>query len=203
MGPSTTWPSPATWTPLASKINEAARWNKSGPRQERSVGEVMIPIEEYTTLDSGATVAEAIQALRRSFQAKSATDQIMETGHRSIMIRDDHGRIIGILAILDLMEAIMPAYLKAPRPVTADSVRYSPLFWTGMFTAEVEELGSKTLDQVMSPAPASIEAERSLMEAAYLMATMQERRLAVTRGEDVVGVIREQELFFEMEAILR
>ena len=54
----------------------------------------------------------------------------------------------------------------------------------------------------MSPAPPVIDASASLMEAAYRMHTENARRLVVVSSEKVVGVIREQDLFFEMENIL-
>jgi signal-transduction protein with cAMP-binding, CBS, and nucleotidyltransferase domain len=40
------------------------------------------------------------------------------------------------------------------------------------------------------------------MEAAYVMVHRGARRLVVERGGRIVGVIREQELFFEMDRLL-
>ena len=45
---------------------------------------------------------EAVDRLRESFFDKVSTSRIMETGHRSIVVFDDRGKIIGILAIIDL-----------------------------------------------------------------------------------------------------
>ena len=55
---------------------------------------------------------------------------------------------------------------------------------------------------VMSPAPPTIDASASLMEAAYRMNSEKARRLVVVSSGKVVGVIREQDLFFEMERVL-
>jgi signal-transduction protein with cAMP-binding, CBS, and nucleotidyltransferase domain len=41
------------------------------------------------------------------------------------------------------------------------------------------------------------------MEACYMMLQHRVRRLVVMEGGHVAGVIREQDLFFEMEKILR
>jgi signal-transduction protein with cAMP-binding, CBS, and nucleotidyltransferase domain len=41
------------------------------------------------------------------------------------------------------------------------------------------------------------------MEAAYMMMKNNARRLVVKTAGKVIGVIREQDLFFEMEKILR
>ena len=163
----------------------------------------MIPIEDYTTLNQECTVKEAIDKLRESFFAKVATSRIMETGHRSLLVYDDRGKIIGILAIIDLLQAIMPGYLSAPKPSTADSIQYSPLFWSGMFQREVIRLADKKIKDIMSPAPLTIDAGANLMEAAYTMVYHAKRRLAVMDSGEVIGIIREQDLFFEIEKILR
>ena len=55
----------------------------------------------------------------------------------------------------------------------------------------------------MSPAPLTIEGTASLTEAAYMMMKNNARRLVVEVAGKVAGVIREQDLFFEMERILR
>lgn len=190
---------------LAQKIADAFRHGKkAGPPEEKRVRDVMVPIEEYTTIQEDWTVRKAIEKLRESFTCKVSTTRIMETGHRSILVFDDSGRKVkGILSILDLIRAVMPAYLSAPRPSTADSIQYSPMFWRGMFAREIRNLAEKRIREVMSPAPLTIDAESNLMEAAYLMHSEKERRLVVVSADKVVGVIREQDLFFEMERILR
>lgn len=188
---------------LAVKITEAYRHGHTPDAQvENSVRDVMIPIADYTTLGADKTVGEAILALRDSFAAKVSTSRIMETGHRSIAVFDRGGKVIGILAIIDLLNAVMPGYLSAPKPSMADSIQYSPMFWSGMFTRAVGQLAAKKIEAVMSPAPATIQADANLMEAAYTMITLGQRRLAVVDGDEVVGIVREQDLFFEMEKII-
>jgi CBS domain-containing protein len=96
----------------------------------------------------------------------------------------------------------MPTYLSAPKPSTADSLQYSPMFWNDMFTSQIRQLADKWIETVMSPAPATIDGSANLMEAAYMMLEKNARRLAVFENAILVGVIREQDLFFEMERIL-
>lgn len=187
---------------LAMKIRTAHRMRlKETPPEERSVLEVMVPIEEYTVLTADRTVREAIQALKASFASKMATSRLMETGHRSILVVDNN-QLVGLLAIKDLLEALMPPYLSAPKPSTADSMQYSPLFWKGLFTDQVLQLAGRPIHAIMSPAPMSIDAGANLMEAAYILLENNARRLAVLSEGTLAGVIREQDLFFEMDRIL-
>jgi DNA-binding response OmpR family regulator len=189
---------------LSSKIREAFQYKqKPEDREEKRVMGVMVPLQEYTVIARDKTIADAIKLLRESFTSQASTSRIMETGHRSILVKDAAENIVGVLAIIDLIELIMPSYLSAPKPSTADSIHYSPLFWKGMFSKAVKEIKTRVIWDVMAPAPLSIDGTASLMEAAYLMRTGKVRRLLVELSGKPAGVIREQDLFFEMEKILR
>lgn len=188
---------------LAAKINEAFRHREGAPAAKESLaGDVMIPLEDYTSLSQDSTVREAVEKLHQSFAARSGAMSVMETGHRSVLVTGLGGEVTGILSILELLRGLMPAYLSYPKPSTADAIQYSPLFWRGLFSRELKKLADKKLSQLMSPAPTSIDASASLLEAAYTLVQNGERRLLVVRQGKPVGVLREQDLFFEMERIL-
>ncbi len=188
---------------LTGKIKDAF-YKKTPPREyaEKTVMDAMVPIHEYTTLSGEATVREAISALKKSFASKVTTSRIMETGHRSILVVDENRRVKGVVSILDLLKMILPTYLYAPKPSMADTIQYSPLFWKGMFTTEVKRSAAKKIQDIMSPAPYNIESSASLMEATYMMVRYQVRRLVVIEKGAVVGILREQDLFFEMDKLL-
>jgi CheY-like chemotaxis protein len=190
---------------LAGKITDAFRQATAGeaPAKEKTVSEVMIPLEYYTTLTEGNTIQDAVEKLKASFSAEVSTSRLMETGHRSFLVFDENGEVKGMVAIVDLLSAIMPGYLSAPKPSMADSIQYSPMFWSGMFIREVKQLAAKNVKDIMSSVPLTIDADANLMEAAHMMVYQQEPRLVVVRNKAVVGIIREQDLFFEIEKILR
>ena len=190
---------------LASRLSDAMRHQDVdvSPDQERKVEAVMIPLAEYTTLNEDQTVAEGIAELKKTFTPQMHTSRIMETGHRSLLVFDRSGELKGILSIIDLLEGIMPGYLTAPKPSTADSLQYSPMFWTGMFTREAQQLAATAVGDLMSPTPPTIDAGANLMEAAYMMVHNRCRRMIVVQDGKVVGIIREQDLFFELERVLR
>jgi len=188
---------------LTEKIKEACHVKgKSSAQDEARVLDVMIPITDYSTINEEKTIADAIAQLKESFITKIATNQLMETGHRSILVKDNAGTVKGVLTIRNLLEMLMPGYLSAPKPSLADSIEYSPMFWKGMFSTGIRDMKNKCIKEVMSPSPNSIDGNSNLMEAAYLMLYNDERRLIVTLSGKTAGVIREQDLFFEMEKIL-
>ena len=184
---------------LSDKIREAYRSKQqTGKVEEDLVGTAMIPLSAYTTINENATIAESVQELKASFVTLTTSDLIMETGHRSILVMDKNKQIQGILTIRDLLERILPGYLTSSKPSMADSIQYSPMFWRGMFTSAVEQIHSLTISEIMSPVPVSIDAQSTLMEAAWIMVDQNQRRLIVTENGKPAGVIREQDLFFQM-----
>jgi len=188
---------------LAAKIKDAYFMGKSSKKmEEKRVMGVMVPINEYTILDEEQSIKEAVFELKKTFATKVSTSRLMETGHRSILVMGAGKEVIGILTIKDLLEMIMPAYLSAAKPSTADSIQYSPLFWSSMFSESVTQMAQKKIGDVMSPAPPTIDGKANLMEAAYMMVERQARRLTVVLSGRVAGVIREQDLFFEIERII-
>ena len=189
---------------LAGKIKDAVyKKTASHADEEKTVAGVMVPISEYTTLPEDAKIRDAIFALKQSFYSKMATSMIMETGHRSVLVMDNQNKCSGLVEIIDLMDMIMPAYLSAPKPSLADTIAYSPMFWKGMFTTEIKKKSALPITEVMSAAPYAIDGTASLMEACYMMLQHKVRRLVVMQGGKIAGVIREQDLFFEMEKILK
>ncbi|MCD6585469.1 MAG: response regulator [Desulfobacteraceae bacterium] len=190
---------------LAGKIKEACHHGKTSGNEkykERNVLSVMIPIHDYTTLSGETSVGDAILELRKSFKSKVSSASIMETGHRSVLVVDRDKKVQGILAIADLLKMILPGYLFAPKPSMADAIQYSPMFWEGMFAKEIEQKATLKIRDIMSPAPFIIDGNASLMEAAYLMIKNNARRVVVLSSGDLVGIVREQDLFFEMDRVM-
>jgi CheY-like chemotaxis protein len=188
---------------LSAKILEAYHFSTvDNPAEEKLVRDIMIPITDYTTISEDQDVADAVGKLWESFSTVSPTNGPLPARHLSIVVFDVEGRIKGILAILDLLKAIMPPYLSVSKPFPADAIQYSPMFWRGAFRREVDLLARRKVKEIMSPAPMAIEYDVNLMEAAYLMVTHQPRRMVVTRNGEVAGVLREQDLFFEIQRIL-
>ena len=195
---------PCDITVLTDKIREAFQHGgQPGTIEEKRILGVMVPIMEYTVLTGEETLKEAVLKLKASFVSQLSTSRIMETGHRSIIVMDEDKKVKGILTIMNLLSLLLPPYLSASKPSMADSIQYSPIFWKEMFTKAVKDNSSVKIKEIMSPTPLTIDAKASLMEAAYMMKVNNTRRLIAILSGEVAGIIREQDLFFEIEKILR
>ncbi|BBD08161.1 response regulator [Desulfovibrio ferrophilus] len=187
---------------LTAKIQDALHFGQKAIRREKTVKDIMIPIESYTSITETSTVADAIAALQKVHSEMVVTDRLMDTRHRSLLIFTESGELVGILSPNDLIQATLPAYIFAPKPSMADSLQYSPMFWQGMFTSRVHEIMNLEVAEVMSEKPLQVDSTTNLMEAAHAMSTGHRRRVAVMEGGKIIGVIREQEVFYEIASII-
>jgi len=185
---------------LTARINDllTRKTEKKKKKPEKRAGDIMIPIKDYTTVDEDQTIKEAVDALLISFKGLRASNRIMETGHRSVLVFDKGKNLVGILGIRNLIKHIRPSYLLKPMPSMADSIKFSPIFWPGLFHDQVDQMAKRKVNEIMSPSPPSVNEDANLMELANLMHDLNVRRLVVKHEGKVTGIIREQELFFEM-----
>ncbi|MBA3029762.1 MAG: response regulator [Desulfobacteraceae bacterium] len=188
---------------LSAKINSAYdAAHKTEVKKEKTAGDIMIRVEDYTKISIDTTILEAIHELKKTFEGLVASSRFMETGHRSILVFNHSGKLAGTLSIVDLIAAIRPAYLSAPKPSMADSIQYSPMFWSGLFTRRALAMGSRKVSEIMSESPLRVDHNSNLMEVADLMFREKARRVIVTKNNEIVGILREQEMFFEISNIL-
>lgn len=191
---------------LAVKINEAyAAKTNTGGRSEKKARDIMISITDYTSVVVDTTVGEAINQMLASFKSLVSSSRIMETGHRSLLIFDKKDNLVGILGIMDLLKAVRPVYLDTNRSDHYESIRFSSMFWggwDGLFTVQMKTLAAKKVGELMSDPPPTIDENANLMQVADLLFKTQKRRLIVTSGSSVIGIVREQDLFFEMAKIV-
>ena len=187
---------------LGAKIKDAHDYATKAASVEKSVGEIMIPLERYTQIPVDSTIRDAIKALEKTMRHLMATDRLMDTGHRSVVVTNLDGSVAGLLSPLDLIDAVRPGYLSAPKPSTADTLQYSAMFWQGLLSSRVKEIMDQPVTDFMTEDIPAIDASANLMDAANTMVVLQSRRMLVQQDNADVGVIREQELFYEIAKII-
>ena len=187
---------------LSAKIQDAYEYATKVAYIEKMAGDIMIPLERYTRIDINSTVRDAIAALETAMREFMATDRLMDTGHRSVVVTGSDNSVVGLLSPLDLIDAVRPEYLSAPKPSMADTLQYSTMFWQGLFTSRIKEIVDKPVRTFMSDSLPVIDAEANLMEVADTMVTLPARRMLVQAHGKDVGIVREQELFYEVAKII-
>jgi DNA-binding response OmpR family regulator len=182
---------------LEEKIREASGRSPGLAARERRVGSVMVPIASFSSVGEDQTVLEAVEVILNSFIIDEWGPRVHECVHRSVLIRDRERRVAGIVDFADLLQALK-AHDEGEEglPPWGGEVR-------GLFTVLTRKLAGHPVREFMKEAPPVIEAEADLMKAAGQMQNSESRRLLVTAGSEVVGVLREQDLFFECCHLIR
>lgn len=190
---------------LAQKIRDAFASGKGLKEEESRVRDIMLPLTSFSTIGEERTVADAIDVILQSFIRTMTSTTVQETVHRSILILNRDNKVVGVMTFTDLLQGLQPPYMRlmTERPQMADSIYLEPPNFSGMFTIMARDIASKQVKDVMSDAPPVINADANLMEAVNQLLTLGVRRLLVIDGDDIIGVVREQDIFFEMSRLIR
>ena len=167
------------------------------------VGELMVPLAEYATVSEEATLHEAVSALEEA-QRHVGGDR---EKHRAILVLDKKGRVVGRLDQWTVLWAIEPRYKQMGDLRETSRYGFSPDFLKsmiesyGLWRKPLEGLCRKAAemkakDIMHTPAEAEFVGEdASLDTAIHLLVMGRHQSLLVTRGEDIVGVLRLSDVF--------
>ncbi len=186
---------------LVARIHDAVDASLNGQGREKKVTEVMIPIEDYACVQASSTVRQGIAAIKTASENFISSGLIMQSGHRAVLVFEGE-ELAGVLTMRNLIQAIRPEYLVTPEGVLPHGMRYSPMFWSGLFNMRVSALESKCVREIMNPRPPVVGCDANLMQVAQLLCEENRRRVAVEREGRIVGVVREQELFHEISRLI-
>lgn len=110
---------------LVARIHDAVRFGSENFDRERTVGELMISIDEYTCVQASSTVREGIERLKIAAENFISTGLIMECGHRAVLVFEGE-ELVGVLNMRNLIEALRPDYISGAHGSKNHGVKYSP-----------------------------------------------------------------------------
>lgn len=167
------------------------------------VKDLMVPISEYATVSEGATLFEAVLALEKAQE----NFQQSRYSHRAVLVMGKNKRVIGKLSQLDFLCAL------EPRDANLDQIRKFKQFgFTRNAVAlqqeeylktspPIQDLYSKAAklkvtDYMQRPSEGDYVDENASLEVAlHHLTAGSNLSLLVTRGEDMVGVLRMADVF--------
>jgi CBS domain-containing protein len=170
------------------------------------VQDLMVPLSGYATVSQNATLADAIKALR---QAQMEFDQTRDR-HRAILISDENNKIVGKLSQLDVIKSLEPKYLKFNDRTELSRFGFTKDYMDSML--KEHHLWEKSLDNICEKAANIIvktimytptegeyvKEDATLEEAIHQLIMGSHQSLLVTRGKDIVGVLRLTDVFREI-----
>jgi len=168
-----------------------------------TVKDLMVPLSGYATVNEDASLGEAVRALKK---VQKKFDQTRDR-HRAILITDKNNKIVGKLSQLDVIRALEPKYLKIDDPQSLTRFGFSQDYLR--YTLKEHNLWEDSLDDICKKATELIvksfmytptegeyvKENASLNEAIHQLIMGRHQSLLVTRGEDIVGVLRLTDVF--------
>ena len=160
---------------------------------ERKVKDLMIPLENYDSISSNKSVREAFELMDK-------------TGHHAILVLDENNEPIGQLSYRDALIALEPKYSAGKWGhswFTPEAFKNYPVFYyDGEFSGQCKAQLKKSVKEVMSSFPISINEDAPLSEAVHVMVANNIGRMPVVSGGKVKGMIRLIEIFEEMKKVV-
>jgi CBS domain-containing protein len=174
------------------------------------VKDLMIPLKDYATVSKDATLYEAVMALK---EAQKKIDQSIYQ-HRAVLVYDADGKIVGKLSQLDALKALEPKYEDVFNPegmdrygINADYIR-KMIRELGLLKPPLDDICRIAADvRVKSIMYAPTEGEyvpetATLSEAVLLLLAGHHQSLLVTRGKEIVGIIRLTDVFEKVSDLI-
>jgi CBS domain-containing protein len=164
----------------------------------------MVPLDEYATVPEDATLSDAVVALERAQQAFDHT----KYRHRAIIVLDKAKRPIGKISQIDALKALEPKYKEIQGKDTKSAFRhFSRMFLNSMI--EHHGLFDVTLDDIRERSARirvrdfmhtlstddCLDENATLAEAIHILVMGHHQSLLVSRGSDIVGILRLTDVF--------
>jgi predicted transcriptional regulator len=178
---------------------------------EIRVKDLMVPLEEYATVSEDATLYEAVVALE---EAQKGFDQTRDR-HRAILVLDKQGKVVGKLSQHDVIRGLEPSYDRIGDFRGSSRMGFSPEFIRSLlknyalWEKPLKEICRKAAeikvkDIYYTPTKGEfVREEDTLNTAIHHLIVGHHQSLLVTRGHDVVGILRLSDVFREVCQMIR
>ncbi len=169
--------------------------------EEKSVRDLMIPLEDYAVVEEDTTLHDAVMALEKA-QAQIPGDR---HPHRAILVKDGMGHIIGKIGQLAFLRGLESGIDVASDMGTLERVGvdeeliFSIRGHRRTLVSSLEEFTTNArsirVRDVMHPVTESVDENIRLTDAIHRIVERQQLSLLVSRGNEVVGLLRLSDLF--------
>ena len=169
------------------------------------IKDIMIPIENYASVNQDSSLYDALIAIRKSQEKLSSDMQPI----RAVLVVDDNNNIVGKMGHAAFLRALEPKYNniidfeKLTRAgVSAafiSSMTDNLRLWQDDFVSICRKASTIKVKNAMSPVSESIDENASITEAIHQIIVLQLLSLLVKSGSNIVGIVRLSDLFHEVE----
>lgn len=152
---------------------------------EKTAEEIMVAIDDYSTISEEATLYEAIKILRSSFHR----DGRAWYGHRSVIVLGKDGQLVGILTLRGLLKAAGLRKLNDDPDFKAES-------WGWYYVNRIRTESRMKVKDVMRPlALATVNHSDKVRDVARSLLKHQVNSLPVLKKGRLIGIVRTIDIF--------
>ncbi|HID96696.1 MAG TPA: CBS domain-containing protein [Thermodesulfobacteriaceae bacterium] len=153
------------------------------------VREIMEPVTAHSLyLSPDETIREAVNKL------KSTKLAYYQAGVKGLPVMDRNGKLIGMVAIKDILRAVVPPYMTSA---------LSDFTWEGWLENKVRQAADMKVSEIMTTHLVTIEEDAPLMECANLFLQYNLQRIPVLNKENkLVGVVYLRNIYHAIMSFL-
>jgi len=173
------------------------------------VKELMLALDDYATVQSDATLREALVALSKA-QLGLTYDR---HHHRAVLVLDRGGKVVGKLTHWAMLRSLEPSFFGEADHEALSRSNLSQEFihslesrFAGLrrdLGATCREAARVRVEDAMVPVRESIDEEAELSEAIRKMVLGHCQSVLVSRQGEVVGILRLSDVFEEVADMIR
>ena len=176
-----------------------------------SVKDLMVPLDEYATVQENATLSEAVLALE---QAQEKHQQLPYK-HRAVLVLNAKKRVVGKLSQLDIIRALEPKYgdmgdinslsrFGLSRQFISSIMKHNYLWEKPLNDICKKAADTKVKDFMHKPAEGEyISEDASLEMACHQLVLGHHQSLLVTKGDEILGILRLTDVFNAIFQIMK
>ncbi len=171
---------------------------------EKLVGAVMVPLEEYPCIPDSYTLRDAIHEMG----VQILKEQLLSLPRMALVFDDSLSKLLGVLRRRDIMRGLEPRFMAGGAPkyqrqlfsVTIDPNLAELSFDT--VVAGIRKRASRRVREFMIPIKATINHDDHIMKAVYEMVDQNVSVIPVMENNRVVGVVRSIDVLRELALVV-
>jgi predicted transcriptional regulator len=161
------------------------------------VRDVLIPIEQYPHLNENKSLHDAIKVVQSFTEGKS--DRLK---YAELLVVSDACHVVGKVTIVDILYGMAPRLAMAKRVEKFEGKGSSfpnlAILLEDTFLKECSMQLLHPIKNFMKDVGEHVKVDTSMLKALMIMLNSQEYNLPVVDGDQIIGVIRLEEIFSEM-----
>ncbi len=174
------------------------------------VKDLMVPIGEYAVTRVDKTLKEAVPELMRIY-CQVETGKCTEAGHRTSLVLDTTGELVGILDFKSILEVLIPEIaggIGGKLQMLGISVAFAEADANDMdlskhgFKSRVIQNSQTQVKDMMLKIRGTIDADAGFLDALKMIYRNKVTVLPVFEGKKLVGVLRDSDLFLVAANVL-